>query len=293
MPPLHIALAVFVMLVWGLTFIAIRIGLDHFPPLMFAALRFALASLPFLAFVRRPRVDWRRIVGIGLFLGVGQFGLLFVGMELGMPPGLSSVIVQTQAFFTVLFAILILGERPTWQNMLGLLLAFAGVLVIGGHLGAVPMVPFLLVIFGAVFWGVANIIIRGAGSSDALHLIVWSSAVSPLPLLAMSWAIEGGDRIVQAVRDLSWAGVGALAVVSFAATNVAYGLWSFLLQRHPAASVAPYALLVPLFGMAASAFVFGEIPSVAKLLGAALIVAGVAANSWPSRRAEAVPAASD
>src|SRR5271170_4340091 len=115
MPPLHIALAVLCMLIWGVTFIAIKLGLDHFPPLTFAALRFALASLPFLPFYRSPGVAWRWIIGIGLFLGVGQFGLLFIGMKLGMPPGLTSAVVQTQAFFTVLFAIAFLKERPRWQ----------------------------------------------------------------------------------------------------------------------------------------------------------------------------------
>jgi len=289
MPPTHIALAVLCMVIWGVTFIAIKLGLDHFPPLTFAALRFALASLPFLPFYRSPGVAWRWIVGIGLFLGVGQFGLLFTGMKLGMPPGLTSVVVQSQALFTVLFAMMVLRERPRWQNLAGLALAFAGVLVIAGHLGPVPLIPFLLVIGGAACWGVSNILTRMAGSDDPLRLIVWASLVSPIPLLALSWAVDGGDAIVASLVHVNWVGLASLAVVAFGATNISFGLWSFLLKHHKAAMVAPYALLVPLFGMSSSLLAFGERFDTNKLIGSALIVLGMAANSWPTRKASAIP----
>ena len=288
MPLMHIALAVLTMFVWGVTFIFIKLGLDAFPPFTFAALRFALASLPFLLIYRSPGVAWKWIIGIGLFLGVGQFGLLFMGMKAGMPPGLTSAVVQTQAFFTVLFAILFLKEKPRWQNVAGLVLAFAGVLVIAGHLGQVPLVPFLLVIAGAACWAVSNILTRQAGATDPLRLIVWSSLVSPLPLLALSWATEGADRIAYGFEHATWVAWASVAVVAFGATNLAFGLWSFLLRHHRAAVVAPYALLVPLFGMSSSVVAFHEELSPAKLAGAALIVAGIAANSWPGRKAAAI-----
>jgi O-acetylserine/cysteine efflux transporter len=283
MPPAHIALAVLCMMIWGVTFIFIKLGLDHFPPLTFAALRFALASLPFLPFYRSPGVAWRWIIGIGLFLGVGQFGLLFTGMRLGMPPGLTSIVVQTQAFFTVLFAVVVLKERPRWQNLAGLALAFAGVLVIAGYLGPIPLLPFLLVIGGAMSWGVSNILTRMAGSDDPLRLIVWASLVSPVPLLALSWAVDGQAAIIGSIESVDWVALVSLAVVAFGATNIAFALWSFLLRTHRAALVAPFALLVPLFGMSASALVFGEKLDASKLIGAALIVLGMAANSWPTR----------
>ncbi len=284
MPPLHTALAVLTMFVWGVTFIFIKFGLDVFPPFTFAALRFALASLPFLLIYRSPGVAWKWIIGIGLFLGVGQFGFLFMGMKAGMPPGLTSAVVQTQAFFTVLFAILFLKEKPRWQNVAGLLLAFAGVLVIAGNLGEVPLVPFLLVIAGAACWAVSNIFTRLSQATDPLRLIVWSSLVAPLPLMALSWATEGADRIARGFEHVTWLAAGSVAVVAFGATNLAFGLWSFLLRHHRAAVVAPYALLVPLFGMSSSVVVLHEQLSPAKLAGAALIVAGIAANSWPSRK---------
>ena len=283
MPPAHIALAVLCMMVWGVTFVFIKLGLDHFPPLTFAALRFALASLPFLPFYRSPGVAWRWILGIGLFLGVGQFGFLFIGMKLGMPPGLTSAVVQTQAFFTVLFAMLFLGERPRWQNLAGLALAFAGVLVIAGYLGPIPLIPFMLVIGGAACWGVSNVLTRQAGSNDPLRLIVWASLVSPIPLLALSWAVDGRAAIVDSLVNVNWVGLVSLAVVAFGATNISFGLWSFLLRHHKAALVAPYALLVPLFGMSSSMLVFGEKIDTAKIIGAGLIVIGMAVNSWSAR----------
>jgi O-acetylserine/cysteine efflux transporter len=288
MPPIHIALAVVCMMIWGVTFIVIKIGLDHFPPFTFAALRFALASLPFLPFYRSPGVAWRWIVGIGLFLGVGQFGLLFLGMKAGMPPGLTSVVTQTHVFFTILFAIAILKERPRWQNIAGLALAFAGVLVIAGYLGPIPVVPFLLVLGGAACWGVSNVLTRMAGSNDPLRLIVWSSAVAPIPLFLLSWAFDGGDAIVQSIVNVNWVGLASLAVVSFGATNIAFGLWSFLLRQHRASMVAPYALLVPLFGIVAALLAYGEQLSTARIVGAGLIVIGMATNSWPSRKPRAV-----
>lgn len=283
MPPAHIALAILCMAIWGVTFVAIKLGLDHFPPLTFAALRFALASLPFLPFYRSPGVAWRWIIGIGLFLGVGQFGLLFTGMRLGMPPGLTSVVVQTQAFFTILFAVVILKERPRWQNLAGLALAFVGVVVIAGYLGVIPLIPFMLVIGGAACWGVSNILTRMAGSNDPLRLIVWASLVSPVPLLALSWAVDGQAAIIGSIESVTWVALASLAVVAFGATNISFALWSFLLRKHKAAMVAPYALLVPLFGMSSSMIAFGEKLDASKLVGAGLIVVGMAVNSWPVR----------
>jgi O-acetylserine/cysteine efflux transporter len=271
------------MMIWGVTFIFIKLGLDHFPPLTFAALRFTLASLPFLPFYRTPGVRWRWIVGIGLFLGVGQFGFLFTGMKLGMPPGLTSAVVQTQAFFTVLFAMLVLKERPRWPNLVGLALAFAGVLVIAGYLGPIPLVPFMLVIAGAACWGVSNLLTRMAGSNDPLRLIVWASLVSPAPLLALSWAVDGAAPIAASIENMNWVGAVSVAVVAFGATNIAFALWSFLLRHHRAAVVAPFALLVPLFGMSSAMIAFGEKLDTARIVGAGLILAGMAVNSWPVR----------
>jgi O-acetylserine/cysteine efflux transporter len=287
-PPLHIAAAVLCTIIWGLNFVAAKFALDDFPPLLFTALRFAFASVPFLIFVKPPDVNWRWVVAIGLFMGVGQFGLLFTGMALGMPPGLSSTMMQTQPFFTILFAIPFLGEKPRWQNVAGIALAFAGVLVTAGNLGGIPLIPFLMVIAAAACWAASNVCTRRAGASDALRLIVWVSAISPLPMLALSWAMEGSTRIETSVAHASTLGWGAVAFTAFVATNIAYGLWSYLFKRYPAATVAPFSLLVPIWGIAAAYVAVGEKLTLGKWIGVALVVAGVAANSWPSRRVQAV-----
>lgn len=284
MPPAHIALAVLCTMIWGLNFVVIKWGLQDFPPLLFAALRFALASLPFLPFVRMPRAQWYWVVGIGLFLGVGQFGFLYSGMNFGMPAGLSSTVLQTQVFFTVILAIAFIGERPRWRNLIGMALAFGGVAVIAGHLGDVPWGPFLMVISGAACWAISNVITRRAASPDAFSLIVWASLAAPLPLLLLSWALEGQAQIEAAMVGPSWRGLGSLAYIAFLSTNLAYGTWSLLLRKHPAASVAPFALMVPFWGIGSSALLLGERLDTAKLIGAGLIVAGLAANSWPTRK---------
>jgi O-acetylserine/cysteine efflux transporter len=226
------------------------------------------------------------VVGVGLFLGVGQFGFLYSGMNFGMPAGLSSAVLQTQVFFTVMFAVAFIGERPRWQSLVGMMLAFAGVAVIAGHLGEVPWIPFLLVICAAASWAVSNVLTRKAASPDGFSLIVWASLVAPLPLLALSWSLEGRARIEAAIVDPSWLGLGSLAYIAFLSTNLGFGIWTVLLKKHPAASVAPFALMVPFWGIASSALLLGERLDAAKLAGAGLIVAGLAANSWPARRTQ-------
>ncbi|HEY1722332.1 MAG TPA: EamA family transporter [Magnetospirillaceae bacterium] len=287
MPPLHAALAVLCTIIWGLNFAAAKFGLAVFPPFLFTGLRFAVASVPFLIFTRPPDIPWRWTILVGLMLGVGQFGLLFTGMTLGMPPGLSSTMMQTQPFFTMAFAAIFLAERPRWQNLAGLLLAFAGVLVIAGNLDDVPLLPFVLVIGAAAFWAATNVATRYARASDAWQFIVWVSAISPLPMFALSWIFEGQARIVSSFANVTWTAIGGLLFVAWVATNGAYGWWSWLLKRYPAATVAPYSLLVPIWGISAAMVLFDEPVSRMKWIGIALIVAGVAANSWPRRKVAA------
>lgn len=284
MTPVHIALAVLVTLIWGCNFVAIKLGLGDMPPLLFTALRFILAAAPFLPFYRSPGVGLKWVLGIGLFLGVGQFGLLFSAINLGMPAGLSSAVLQMQAFFTVGFAALMLHERPKPGQLLGMAVAFGGVLVIAGSMEINAVIPFLMVIGAAASWAVSNVLTRQAKAPDPMRLMVWVSLVPPLPMLALSWLLEGPDKMIHSVTHLSWVGFGSLAYIAFGATIVGYGLWSMLLKRYPAAMVAPFSLLVPLFGLSSGAIVLGEYPGPQKLAGAALIILGVAVNSWMARR---------
>ncbi|MFF9507444.1 EamA family transporter [Streptomyces sp. NPDC014724] len=293
MRPLHIALAALVAAVWGVNFVVIEIGLGHFPPLLFSALRFLVAALPAVFFVGRPKVAWKWIVGVGLVLGVAKFGLLFIGMDRGMPAGLSSLVLQVQAVFTALFAALALGERPGRIRMSGMAVALAGIGVAAVDEGASgPVLAFFLVIAAAACWGVSNVLTRKAAPPDSLNFMVWVSTVPVLPLLGLSLLFEGWDRDVDALAALDWSGVGIIVYVAWITTVFGFGAWGFLLRHHPASSVAPFTLLVPVFGMSSAALLLGESVSPLRWCAAALLVGGVALTSLAGARrtSAAVPA---
>ncbi|MEV7128919.1 EamA family transporter [Streptomyces sp. NPDC093260] len=286
MRPSHLFLAVLVAAVWGVNFTVIDIGLDHFPPLLFSALRFLVAALPAVFFVGRPRVAWKWIVSVGLALGVAKFGLLFIGMDAGMPAGLSSLVLQIQAVFTALFAAVALGERPTGVRLLGMLIALSGIGVAAVDEGASgPMGAFLVVIAAAACWGLSNVLTRKAAPPDALNWMVWVSTVPVLPLLLLSLLTEGPSADLAALRAFDWAGAGTLLYVAWGATVFGFGAWGWLLRRHPASTVAPFSLLVPVFGMSSAACFLGEAVSPLRWCAAVLLVGGVALTTLtPGRR---------
>ncbi|MFF9570674.1 EamA family transporter [Streptomyces sp. NPDC014685] len=285
MRPLHIALAALVAAVWGVNFVVIEIGLGHFPPLLFSALRFLAAALPAIFFVGRPKVAWKWIVGVGLALGVAKFGLLFIGMDRGMPAGLSSLVLQIQAVFTALFAAVVLGERPGKVRVLGMGVALAGIGVAAADEGASgPVLAFVLVIVAAACWGVSNVLTRKAAPPDPLNFMVWVSTVPVLPLLGLSLLFEGWDRDAEALAALDWSGVGIIVYVAWITTVFGFGAWGYLLSRHPASSVAPFTLLVPVFGMSSAALLLGESVSPLRWCAAALLVGGVALTSLAGTR---------
>ncbi|MFF5935645.1 EamA family transporter [Streptomyces sp. NPDC012508] len=280
MRPAHVALAALVAAVWGVNFVVIEIGLDHFPPLLFSVLRFLAAALPAVFLVGPPKVAWKWIVGVGLALGVAKFGLLFTGMDLGAPAGLSSLILQIQAVFTALFAVLALGERPGKVKIAGMAVALAGIGVAAVDEGASgPLVGFALCIAAAACWGVSNVLTRKASPPDALNFMVWVSVVPILPLLVLSLLLEGPERDLAALRGLGWAGVGVIVYVAWVVTIFGFGAWGWLLRRYPASSVAPFSLLVPVFGMSSAALFLGEGISPLRWCAAALLVGGVALTS--------------
>ncbi|MFH9722260.1 EamA family transporter [Streptomyces sp. NPDC017254] len=284
MRPAHIALAALVAAVWGVNFVVIEIGLGHFPPLLFSALRFLAAALPAVFLVGRPKVAWKWIIGVGLVLGVAKFSFLFIGMDLGAPAGLSSLILQIQAVFTAVFAYFALGERPGRVKLAGMGIALAGIAVAAVDEGTSgPLIGFLLVIAAAVCWGVSNVLTRKASPPDALNFMVWVSTVPVLPLLVLSLLVEGPERDLAALRGLDWAGVGVIVYVAWITTIFGFGTWGWLLRRYPASSVAPFSLLVPVFGMSSAALFLGEGVSGLRWCAAALLVGGVALTSlWRS-----------
>ncbi len=286
MPLRHALLALLVTLIWGVNFVVIKVGLEDFPPLLFCALRFALAALPLL-FLRGPMPAplWR-IVQIGLLLGVFKFGVLFVGMHLGMPAGLSSLVLQSQVFFTILIAAVMLGERPSHRALAGLALAASGLVLIGWQrpMGD-SLLAFALVVFAALMWACANIATKRSGATDMLRLICWISLIPPLPLLALSYVFEGPDAISHALTHLTLRGIGALLFIAFLATTVGFAIWSFLLRRYPASVVTPFALAVPVSGLLAGWLLLDEQLSPLSWLACALVFVGLAVTVLPKRRA--------
>ncbi len=286
MPLPHILLALAVVAVWGTNFVVIRWGLDGLPPLLFATLRFAASALPWLLFVPRPRVRWQTQAAFGVLLGVGQFGLLFLAIQGHISPGLASLVVQMQVFFTIGLSLWLMGERVRPYQLLGLLLAVSGLGIIGLHLDASVTLAGVALVLGAGFcWACANLVVKQAGQVNMLHFMVWSSVYAVPPLLLLSLWTEGPAAIGTALSNagpIIWASVLWQAVGN---TLFGYGAWNWLLARHPAAAVTPMALLVPVFGMGSSALMLGEALPGWKLVACALVLAGLATIVlWPRLR---------
>jgi O-acetylserine/cysteine efflux transporter len=225
--------------------------------------------------VGRPKVAWKWIVAVGLVLGVAKFSFLFVGMDAGMPAGLSSLVLQSQAVFTAAIAALTLGERPSRMRLLGMTVALAGIAVAAVDEGTSgPLGAFALVVGAAVCWGATNVLTRKAAPPDALNFMVWVSTVPVLPLLVLSLLTEGPSRDLAALRALDWQGAGTVLYVAWITTVFGFGVWGFLLRHHPASTVAPFSLLVPVFGMSSAFLFLSEPVSPLRWCAAVLLVAG-------------------
>lgn len=273
-PPVHVALALVVALLWGVAFVATRLALDEVSPPLLAALRFVVAALP-VAALPRPPIRWRTLVLIGLTLYTGQFLFQFFGIAAGMPPGLAAVVVQTQALFTIVLAAVVAGERPSRREWSGTAVAFAGLAVIAAGVGRdLTAAGLALTACSAMSWGAGTVLVKRLPAVDPLALAAWLSLVPPLPGLALASVLDG-PRALLAWRGVSWVAIGAVLYLGLGATVVAYAIWGYLLRRHPAARVTPFALLVPFVAAGASALVLGERFGSRRLLGMALVLAGL------------------
>ncbi len=283
MPFRHFLLALAVVFVWGTNFVVIKWGLAEFPPFLLATLRFVFSVLPWIFFIRRPAVRWSRLALFGVLLGAGQFGLLFLAMRSDVTPGLASLIIQSQVFFTIGLAIVLQRERIGAVQVLAMALAVSGIVLIGWHGthdGGASITGFglALLLCAAFAWALANIVVRRAGKVDALAFIVWSSPFSVPPLLLLAFVVHGGAAMAQSLQHATW--VGWLVVAWQALGNMLFGFaaWNWLMARYPASTVAPIALLVPVFGMSSSALVLGEPLQGWKVMAGALVIGGLALN---------------
>jgi O-acetylserine/cysteine efflux transporter len=283
LPLRHALLAIAIVAVWGTNFVLIHIGLEDLPPLLFAALRFSCSLFPAVLFLKRPNVPWRNLAAYGILVGAGQFGLLFIAMRGHITPGLASLAVQTQVFFTIGLAMVLTGERVRSFQLAALLITIAGLAVLLANTdGSTTPLGLAIVLAAAAAWAGSNIVVRSTPNVDMVAYVVWASLFSIPPLLAFSFAFEGWPAIRNGLANAdttTWAIVAWQAVGN---TMFGYAMWGWLLSRYPVATIAPMALLVPVFGITASALWLGEPLQDWKLQAAALVMAGLALNlSWP------------
>ena len=275
------SLALAVMAIWGTNFVVIEWGLRELPPLAFACLRFILSAVPALFFIKRPATPWRFLIAYGVLLGAGQFGLLFLAMNGHITPGLASLIIQTQVIFTIALSVVLFHERVSNTAIAGTTLALAGLATVGAHFdAAVTPLGLALILCAALCWGLANVVVKAAARRGPpfrmLGFIVWSSLFAVPPLLALSLGFEGPTTVEFAVRNASLAAWAAVAWQAVGNTLFCFAAWSWLLAKYDAAIVTPYALLIPVFGMGASALMLGEPMPPWKFLAGAMVIGGIA-----------------
>lgn len=277
--------AMIVISVWGVNFVVIKFGLSEVPPLLLGALRFSLVAVPAVFFIKRPQIPWRSIVLYGLTISLGQFVFLFTAMYVGMPAGLASLVLQAQAFFTVLIAALFLGEGVRRHNVMGMAVAVLGLVLIerGASAGTMPILGFILTLLAALSWAAGNIVVKSVGKVDMVGLVIWGALIPPIPFFALSWFFEGPELISASLRNISYVGISSIFYLAVVATTVGYVLWGRLLSRHPAAKVAPLSLLVPVIGLISAAFILDERLAVIQWIGGSVVMVGLIINVFGLR----------
>lgn len=282
----HSLLAVLVVVIWGGNFVVIDAGQQDVPPLLFLALRFLVVCVPAVFLLKPPGIGWRQLLVVGGFLSLGQFALLYLALALGMPPGLASLLLQTQVMFSLVVAAIVVRERPTRRQLAGVGLGMVGLaLVIAGHSLASPLVPLVLTLAAALSWSIGNVLARRAQARSGLSLVVWSGLVVPLPALALSLVVDTPHVVWHALTNLSWIAIASTVYTAIFASLIGYGIWNSLLARYSTSAVVPFTLLVPVVGMVTAWLVQGEVPTVSELVGGSIVLAGLAVAVLQPRRA--------
>tara|TARA_A100000171_G_scaffold14749_1_gene13159 strand:+ start:378 stop:1268 length:891 start_codon:yes stop_codon:yes gene_type:complete len=280
-----------VVTIWGANFTVIKLGLGEMPPILLSSLRFAFAALPAVFFLPKPKCHWKYVVGFGVVLGCIKFSLLFLGMDLGLSAGISSLVLQLQAFFSVILGFFVLGEKIGPHRIVAMVVAFCGVgvlLLVSD--GSITAIGLTLVIAAAAAWGVANIIMKQAGPIKMLSFVVWASLVPPIPLAILSFLTEDRASLALFTDQISWIGVGSVLYLAYPVTLLGFAIWGRLLSTLPVGLVAPFSLLVPIVGMATSALVLGEDFGPIKIVSAILVMTGLLINVFGARLMALFPA---
>ncbi|MFC5677960.1 EamA family transporter [Aeromicrobium endophyticum] len=273
----HSMLAILVILLWGMNVVVIDEGMSDVPPLLFLALRFTLVALPWVFLVPRPEVSWRLVVAVGAFMSLGQFSLLYVALDLGLPAGLASLLLQAQVIFTIVLAAGLLGEMPTRRQAVGVLVGAGGLaFVVVAHGVSAPIIPVLVMLGATLSWAAGNVIVRSAGTASGLSLVVWSALVVPIPAGLASVVLDGRQEVGDALINLSGTAVASTVYAAVGSSIIGYGIWNSLLARYPASAVVPFALLMPVVGIVTAWVVQDEVPLVLETVGGVVMLAGVA-----------------
>ncbi|HAT1595626.1 TPA: EamA family transporter [Legionella pneumophila] len=284
MPFAHLLLALLVVFVWGINFIFVKLSLEEFSPLLLCAVRFLLASVPAVFFIKPPAVPFKIIAGYGLIMFALQFALLFIGLRVGMTPGVASLLMQVQVFFSMFFAIIFLGEQPQIGQIIGALIAFIGIGVVALHFDHnVSLMGFLCILAAAASWGVGNLITKKIHSVNLIAVIVWSSFVACLPMFILSLVFEGPASFVTTYEHMTWKGILSLLYIVYISTWVGYGVWNWLISRYPVGMVVPFTLLVPVVGILSSVLILGEPFYLWKLVAGLLVISGLCINLLTTR----------
>ncbi|WP_077611059.1 EamA family transporter [Clostridium sp. Marseille-P2415] len=289
-------LAVFVIVLWGINFTVIKFGVNEMSPMLLVAFRYVFAALPAIFFVKRPDTSWKYIVAYGMTVGVGQFSCLFYAENIGMPAGIASVVLQSQAFFTILLAGALFQEKIRAGQIAGLIVAGAGLFFISGNIGthgsaAIPGVAFFLTVIAALFWGISNIIVRYASREaeaqgknlNMFSMVIWSSLVPPFPMLAAAVIIGKPVLVWQQLSHINASAAFSILYLALLATLIGYGLWSTLLAKYPAGKVAPLSLLVPVVGLITAQIVLKEKLTTIQWVGGLIIILGLLISNFSHR----------
>ncbi len=285
MPIRDILLALLVVAIWGFNFVVIKLSVEALPPILAAAFRFSFAAVPLIFFVKPPKTAWWMTAGFGLSFGFALYSFLNLALSAGMPAGLASVVLQVQAFFTMLIAFFFLNERPRRMQIIGGAIAFAGIGVIAiERLSGAALGPFVLTLCAALAWGFANVLSKKAGKVNPIAITVWGSAFAALPLFGLSAFMEGPGALIDAVTAPRWSTVGLIMFLAYPATLFGLAVWNWLLSRYPASIVAPFTLLVPITGLVSGWILLGERITALEIAGGALVVVGLGATVIKRRR---------
>lgn len=277
----HLVLAILVTLVWGVNFPITKLGLRSIDPFVLTGIRFALAAIPLVFFIKRPAIKFSYVAAYGFIFGLGMWGVINYGIQVGVSPGIASLIIQLSVFFTMGWGALLFKEKLRGTQLLGALLALVGLAgIISTQQGEHAILGVLLIVLSAVAWSVGNVIIKKSGVKEIFSFMVWASLFPPIPLFFIAWLMQGAAPFENLQSSLDLTAVLSIIFQVYLATHFAYWGWNSLLKLYPVSTVAPLSLLIPVFGIGSSMLIIGEHISTPNLISIAIIIMGLAVGLY-------------